>query len=359
MNNKLIVLLTFIIACFFGIMPVFAQLGVGWKVHDAKRPKPTIVTPGSESTQEKAGTAPSDAVVLFDGTDLSAWQRFDGSPAAWKVENGYMEVVEGGGSIKTLEGFGDCQIHIEWSTPIMPNASGQGNGNSGIYLMDHYEIQMLNSFENETYADGQAAAVYGQTPPLVNSSRAPRVWQTYDIIFHRPRFSELGNLRKPATVTVFHNGVLVHYNTEFMGPTDWQDRPPYKQHAEKLPIALQDHGNPMRFRNIWVRDLEQYKRPEAPITNIQYLELTEDDLSDYEGTYSNESGFSLTVKERDGQLGLFFGKSKNFKYLIYPITKYQFSAKYVDSTIDFRLSSRGIDGLTWTMGGTEIKADRE
>jgi len=233
-----------------------AQIDPKWRIHDEARPPPPVVAPGTTSTPEAAGQAPSDAVILFDGRDLSQWMQQDGSPAKWKVENGYFEVVSGSGSIYTRQGFGDCQLHLEYREPLPATGQGQGRGNSGVFLMGLYEIQVLDSYENRTYADGQAAAVYGQYPPLVNASRPPGQWQSYDIVFHSPRFGKDEKLLQPAHLTMFHNGVLVQDNVELSGPTGHRVRPPYKAHAAKLPLFLQDHGNPVRFRNIWIRQLK-------------------------------------------------------------------------------------------------------
>ena len=234
-----------------------AQVDTRWKIHDPDRPVPSVIDPGTASTQETPGRAPSDAVVLFDGKDLSQWvQKKDGSPAKWKVENGYFEVVPKTGDIQTREAFGDCQLHVEFAEPTPPKGESQGRGNSGVFLEGLYETQVLDSYQNKTYADGQAAAIYGQYPPLVNASRPPGQWQTYDILFHGPRFDASGKLTRPARETVFHNGVLVQDNVEPTGPTAHGERPAYKPTPEKLPLALQDHGNPVRYRNIWIRELK-------------------------------------------------------------------------------------------------------
>jgi hypothetical protein len=233
-----------------------AQIDTRWKIHDTGRPQPPVISPGTASTQDSPGRPPSDAVVLFDGKDLSKWAHKDGSAAKWKVENGYAEVVAKTGYLYTREAFGDCQVHVEFIEPTPPKGESQERGNSGVFLMGLYEIQVLDSYENKTYADGQAAAVYGQYPPLVNASRPPGQWQTYDIVFHGPRFDKDGKLLRPARVTVFHNGVLAQDNVEPSGPTAHGKRPPYEAHPEKLPLALQDHNNPIRFRNIWIRDLK-------------------------------------------------------------------------------------------------------
>lgn len=222
-----------------------------WTVHDPDRPVPEIVTPG-----RTAAAAPADAVVLFNGDNLDKWQMSDGSHAAWKCTNGYMEVEKGTGTLQTKDAFGDCQLHIEWAAPADVKGDGQGRGNSGVFLMGLYEVQVLDSYDNKTYADGQAAAVYGQYPPLVNACRPPGQWQSYDIIFHGPRFDKDETLLHPATMTVIHNGVLVQDHVTLTGPTAHKARPPYKLHPEKLPLMLQDHGNPVRYRNIWIRELD-------------------------------------------------------------------------------------------------------
>ncbi len=225
-----------------------------WKIHDRNRPQPPIVTPGDASRQDRP-RPPSDAIILFDGKDLSKWQARNGGPTKWKVENDYFEVVAKTGDIQSTQAFGDCQLHLEWATPNPPRGEDQDRGNSGVYLMGLYEVQVLDSYENKTYPDGQAAAIYGQYPPLVNASRPPGQWQTYDIIFHGPRFDKAGKLLRPALVTVLHNGVLVQDHVTIMGPTEHMKRPPYRAHPDKLPLRLQDHNHPVRFRNIWIREL--------------------------------------------------------------------------------------------------------
>jgi Domain of Unknown Function (DUF1080) len=236
-----------------GYAVVEAQQTTG-KVHDMNRPAPMVVDPGTPSTPDVVGRAPSDAVVLFEGKDLSAWAQKDGSPAKWKVGNGYFETVPKTGYIYTKKAFGDCQLHLEFATPSPAVGQGQDRGNSGVFLMGLYEIQVLDSYNNRTYADGSAAAVYGQYPPLVNASRPPGQWQTYDIVFHAPKFGADGKVTKKARVTVLHNGVLVQDNVEIQGQTS-HDVPEYEAGPEKLPLALQDHNHPVRFRNIWVREL--------------------------------------------------------------------------------------------------------
>jgi len=243
--------LIFLIAAFLLAAPQSVPKIEG-PVHDASRPMPAVVDPGPAGPPVPA---PPGAVVLFDGRDLSAWTDAKGNQAKWKIENGYMEVTAKAGSIQTKSGFGDCHLHVEWAAPAVVQGESQGRGNSGVFLMNRYEVQVLDCFNNKTYADGMTASIYGQYPPLVNACRKPGEWQTYDIIFRAPRFDAEKRLLSPAMMTVFHNGLVVHNNAVLTGPTAHKLRPPYIPHDERLPISLQDHGNPVRFRNIWVKEL--------------------------------------------------------------------------------------------------------
>ena len=231
-----------------------AQPSTRWPIHSTDRPQPPVVKPPANSWTV---APPTDATVLFGGTDLAKWRKDDGNTAGWKVENGYMEVVPGAGEIVTRDAFGDAQLHVEWMSPLPVEGKSQDRGNSGVFLMRRYEVQVLDSYDNVTYPDGQASAVYGQYPPLVNASRPPGEWQTYDIVFRRPRFDAQGKATQPARMTVLHNGVLVQDNVVLSGPTAHTRRPPYEKHDDRLPISLQDHGTRVRFRNIWIRDLER------------------------------------------------------------------------------------------------------
>lgn len=212
------------------------------------KPAPAVVDPG------RAGRPPSDAVVLFDGTDLSAWRGRGGAPQ-WDVADGALTVRPGAGNLTTKQAFGDVQLHIEWRAPGKIVGESQGRGNSGVFLMGLYEVQVLDSWQNPTYVNGQAASVYKQHVPLVNASRAPGEWQTYDIIFTAPRFTDEGALERPAAMTVLHNGVLVQNHVTLEGPTVFRGAPRYEAHADRLPIMLQDHRNEVSYRNIWVREL--------------------------------------------------------------------------------------------------------
>ncbi len=228
---------------------------IQWKTGDRNRPLPKQVTPGKPSTQSQVGTAPSDAIVLFDGKDLSAWQQKNGKAVQWTVENGYFQVKPRSGDIVTKQAFGDAQIHVEWASPTPPEGTDQEPGNSGIYLQSLYEIQVLESYKNKTYPDGQAGAIYCQYPPLVNPALPAGEWQTYDIIFHGARFSSSGELTRLASVTLLFNGVLAQDHANPTGPTDYMKRPPYKPGPDKLPLLLQDHGQAVKYRNIWIREL--------------------------------------------------------------------------------------------------------
>ena len=237
------------------------QPGQPWRVHDPARPKPAIVTPGNAP-----GSAPSDAIVLFDGRDLSQWSHRDANGTmrepTWAVRDGYFET--GKGSLHTRASFGDVQLHVEWAAPAIVAGHSQGRGNSGVFLMGRYEIQVLDSYNNPTYADGQAGAMYGQWPPLANVARKPGEWQTYDIVFEAPRF-ENGKLVKPAFQTVFWNGVVVHNRREATGATVYRNVAQYRPHASELPLMLQDHDNPVRFRNIWIRRLAAYDQQKSKV----------------------------------------------------------------------------------------------
>ncbi|MBI4347214.1 MAG: DUF1080 domain-containing protein [Elusimicrobia bacterium] len=224
--------------------------GSTYRVHDLARPVPPVVKPAAED-----GGPPSDAVVLFDGKDLAAWEGVDRGPARWRVERGVLEIVPGAGNIRSRALLGDCQLHLEWAAPAEVRGDGQDRGNSGVFLMGAYEVQILDGHRNDTYADGSAAAVYGQFPPIVNACRAPGEWQTYDLVWIAPRF-EGERLLQPARLTLFHNGLVVHHGRALLGPTLHEAIGAYAPHPPRGPVELQDHGQPVRFRNIWARSLD-------------------------------------------------------------------------------------------------------
>lgn len=235
--------------------------GGKWHVHDGERPQPRKIDPGTASTQDRPGRPPSDAVVLFDGQGTDRWRDGGGGATKWVVEDGALVCTPGSGMIYSKDEFGDCQIHVEFATPTRIEGSGQGRGNSGVFPFGLYEIQVLDSYDNPTYPDGQASAIYGQYPPLVNASRKPGEWQTYDILFTSPKFHDDGSLAAPAYETILHNGVVVHNHAEVLGPMAHRALPKYARHGAKGPLAFQDHGNPIRYRNIWVRELKGYDQP--------------------------------------------------------------------------------------------------
>ncbi|HTL58462.1 MAG TPA: family 16 glycoside hydrolase [Candidatus Limnocylindrales bacterium] len=327
-----------------------AQPDPNYLDHDRSRPQPAVVTPGTPSTQEQAGKPPSDATVLFDGQDLSQWVSMDGTPTKWISKEGYMECVRGSGYIRTLQNFGDCQLHVEWETPTPPHGEGQGRGNSGVFLgLDRYEIQVLDSFESKTYADGSAGAVYGQYPPLVNATKPPGVWQTYDIVYTAPRFDADGKLLSPVHLNVFLNGVLVQNNVRLTGPTSWLERAPYKAHPEKQPISLQDHGNPVRFRNIWVRELGNPGKKEFTLP----IAL----LDSYTGKYTSAGNNHFAITREDTQL---VASLDGARFVLFAESPTHFFAKTTDVQIEFPSGDKAKpERLIWSVGEGANEAKRE
>jgi len=270
-----------------------------------------------------------------------------------------METVPGAGPIRTVLGFGDVQLHLEWAAPSVAEGNGQGRGNSGVFLMWLYEVQVLDSFENETYADGQAASLYGQFPPLVNASRPPGEWQSYDIVFRRPRFGTDGTLRRPARMTVFHNGILVQDNAKLWGPTNWLRHLPYQVHSDRRPILLQDHSNPVRYRNIWVRELAEPERAQpGPPDNRPVVQLDPDDMERYVGMYGSESQLLARVFRDEDQLFIDFFDDDHIQALI-SHSPTEFSFQWTAGRADFTLDSAGHPvGLRLRMAGVDASGDR-
>jgi len=229
--------------------------GTEWRVHDGKRPQPKVVSAGG-----LIGEAPSDAIILFDGSDFSEWRGESREEVDWLIEGEAMTVPQretyaDWNSIMTKRKFGDVQLHIEWRSPKKVISNSQGRGNSGVFFLGKYEVQILDSFNNKTYADGSASSLYGWMPPLVNASRAPGEWQSYDIIFEAPEFDSAGALKEPAYVTVLHNGVLTQHRQRYIGASSWKEVGTYSPHEAKGSLKLQDHSIPVSFRNIWIREL--------------------------------------------------------------------------------------------------------
>ena len=321
-----------------------AQPDPNWIDHDRDRPQPPVVSPATPSTQVQAGKAPSDATVLFDGSGLSQWASMDGSPTKWIMGDGYMECVKGSGYVRTLQCFGDCQLHIEWATPTPPHGEGQGRGNSGVFLgLDRYEVQVLDSYESKTYADGSAGSIYGQYPPLVNVCLPPGQWQAYDIIYTAPRFDAEGKLLSPVRITVFQNGVLIQNNVRLTGPTGWLDRAPYHAHPVKQPISLQDHGNPVRYRNIWVRELGRPGKREFMLPNAL--------LDRYAGKYD-----PVELTHEGDHLAATLG---GVKFVLFAESPTRFFAKTTDVQIELPADTLGKpDRVTWSVGEGANEAKR-
>jgi hypothetical protein len=320
-----------------------------------ERPRPPVVAPGP---LQLPAAPPSDAIVLFNGRDLSEWRSQEQGPARWEIRDGAMVSVPGSGYIYSARMFGDVQLHVEWSAPVPPRGHGQERGNSGVFLMSKYEIQVLDSYQDETYADGQAAAVYGQYPPVVNACLPPGEWQAFDIAFRRPRFRRDGSLESPARVTVIHNGILVQDNVALWGPTNWLQHLPYEAHPDKLPLALQDHGNPVRFRNIWVRELREWQEPgPRPVGRQEVVNLPPEVLEHYVGRYqaSDTEQYVITL-ERD-QLRARFFRPQTIELV--PRSRTEFDLRWTAARLVFDLAEDGRpSGVTFHVGGSTRHARR-
>lgn len=341
----------FVFSCAVLAAAAAAQSPARWKAHDMSRPRPAKVV----SRMQLPVAPPSDAVVLFDGGDLAQWRAADGGAAKWIVKDGNMEAVAGGGPIYTRRGFGDVQLHIEWAAPTPGRGKGQGRGNSGVFLMGTYEIQVLDSYENVTYADGQAGAVYGQYPPLVNAARPEGEWQAYDIVFRRPRFKPDGSVLQPARVTVLHNGILVQDNSEVWGPTSWLQHLPYESHPDRLPLSLQDHGNPVLYRNIWLRELdEEPRRGPAEYGTKPLVSFTPEILDRYTGEYFDGN----RIFRKGSTLYVVFGLLPPIELL--PHSEEEFSLRWTAARIVFDLDAEGSPtAMTFHIGGEERRAKKQ
>ena len=326
-----------------------------WLAHDMNRPRPPVVTPGKLSLPVPP---PSDAISIFDGTDLSQWRDAEGGPAKWRVRDGYMESVPDSGYIFSAGKFGDIQLHVEWATPTPASGRGQGRGNSGIFLMGLYEVQVLDSYQNETYTDGQAGAIYGQHPPLVNACLPPGEWQSYDIAFRRAHFHEDGTVARPARITVFQNGVLVQDNVTIWGPTTWLQHRAYERHAEKLPLSLQDHGNPVRYRNIWLRELPELAEPgglaEQPASTVS---LSREQLEKFAGTYGTPTGDVIEIRLKDKHLQVHMKTGQVIELV--PLSSTEFAMRFTAGKIVFTVQPSGeVTGFTMHLGGEKYPISR-
>ncbi len=323
-----------------------------WRQHDVRRPKPPVVEPAESAV---AARPPKDAILLFSGANLDEWKSSHGGPAGWKVAGGILETVPGTGQIETKRAFGDIQLHIEWAAPNPPHGSGQSRGNSGIFLMGQFEIQVLDSYKADTYSDGQAGAIYGQFPPLFNASRPPGEWQSYDIAFRRPRFDASGKLLEPARVTLFHNGILVQNNEEPIGPTSWLKAFPYSsEQGERGPIALQDHDHPVHFRNIWVRELPERPAPTASdLARPKIVTLPTTVLDQYAGQYylnSKPDAPKVTITREEGHLVITF-PFRPQPLVMEPISETEFDMPFTDGRFTFRKNDQGkVTGVHFKIG---------
>jgi Domain of Unknown Function (DUF1080) len=325
-----------------------------WRQHDIRRPKPPVVEPPGNPV---AAPAPKDAVILFDGTNLDAWQAEGGGPARWQVTDGFLEIAPGTGPIESKGKFGDVQLHVEWASPNPPGGTGQDRGNSGIFLMGLYELQVLDSYQAETYADGQAGAIYGQYPPLFNASRPPGEWQTYDIAFRRPRFDKNGKVQEPARVTLIHNGILIQNNEELFGSTTWLLSLPYEAHGDRGPIQLQDHGHRVRYRNIWLRNLPE--RPEPTVKDLERprtISLAPEALDALTGQYAmgpEKDAPRVSITRSEGHL-LFKLPFRPTPLELQPISPTGFVMPDTDGRFDFHKDGQGrVTGVLFTIGDGE------
>jgi hypothetical protein len=301
--------------------------------------------------------APKDAVVLFDGSNLDSWRSTEGGAARWKVADGHFEVVPGTGSIETTAKFGDVQLHVEWASPSPPVGNSQDRGNSGIFLMGKFELQVLDSYKADTYADGQAGAIYGQYPPLANASRPPGEWQTYDVAFRRPRFDSSGKLLEAARITLIHNGILVQNNEEPWGGTNWLDSAPYDGMGDRGPIELQDHDHPVRFRNFWVRELPERPAPPAAYPDRpRTISLPEAELDPLTGQYAmgnRPDAKPVVISRGDGNL-LFKMAARPRPVVMLPVSSSEFVLPHADARFTFQRDEKGtVTGVLFRVGDGE------
>ncbi len=311
---------------------------IGWRQHELKRTRPPVIDPGPA---HPSVPAPRDAVVLFDGTNLDGWQSASGGQADWTVADGAMTVKPGAGAIRTKKEFGDCQLHVEWASPKPVRGKGQDRGNSGIFFMGMFEVQVLDSYKADTYADGQAGAIYGQFPPIFNASLPPGEWQTYDIAFRRTRFDETGKLLEPARLTVIHNGVVVQNNEELLGQTNWLRYMPFEP-GEKGPIELQDHSHPVKFRNMWLRELPGRPLPTpADLVRPAKISLTPAELEKYVGSYDLGSKGAIAKVAREGDHLTVTLPFRKFPLVAEPVAEHVFQLPFTDGRFTFKSDASG------------------
>ncbi|CAN5672347.1 hypothetical protein BH11BAC3_BH11BAC3_03620 [soil metagenome] len=327
---------------------------VQWKVHDMNRPRPQVIEP---LNQNLPTPAPAGAIILFKAGDISAWKGSDSSGTPkWKLANDYMEIVPGTGAITSKERFGDIFLHAEWASPDDTTKHGQDRGNSGIYFMGKYEIQVLDSYQADTYADGQAGAIYAQYPPLFNACKPRGEWNAYDIAFRAPRFAKDGSLLSPARITVLHNGILIQDNMAYRGPSSWLKFYPYEAHADKLPITLQEHNGKVRFRNIWVLPIPALATPPEGYGD-KTITVADADLDKYTGTYERANqNAPILVTKKDGKLYAdFFWRKGDLQLL--PIAENEFALKETAGVVSFKMDASGVaTSLVFRLGGDDMPA---
>lgn len=331
-----------------GPAPRIAPPASSWRQHDMDRPQPPRVEPGA---------VPADAIELIDPS-LGAWTHADGSPARWTHDGDALVIVPGTGDLQTRRSLGDLQLHMEWMPAREPQRTGQNRSNSGLVLMGgRYEIQILDSWESTTYADGRAAAIYGQFPPLADATRPPDEWQTFDLFFRRPRLDASGTVIEPARLTLLHNGVLVQNNEALVGETVWLQSLPYDEpHPEAGPLSLQDHGSPVRIRSLWVREIPERLAPPPGYDDLTTVMLSDRQLDRLVGTYTRPND-AYTIARRGDGLELSFPWRPEVVMPMRPLSPTRFQLAHTAGTLEFMLDDAGTPlELVFTMGGSTWRA---
>ncbi len=338
--------------------PSPAPRASAWLQHDLTRPAPPRVEPAPSRWPTPV---PPDATVLMsaDGGSLDAWESPDGGPAPWTVTDGAVVIAPGTGPIQTKASFGDLQLHIEWMAADEPQKTNQDRSNSGVFFLDgDYEVQILDTYENRTYADGMASAIYGQFPPLANALRPSNEWQAYDIFFRGPRFDDEGTLEEPARLTVLQNDILVQNNELLAGRTIWLESLPYEPRSRTGKIQLQDHGSPVRFRNLWVRETPEREGPPTGYSQFEATALTDEQMDRLVGTYDRGSGDLLLIERTDDRLGMSMPWRPGVLRMI-PLSPTLFQLANTAGQLTFDLDGAGHPaGLTFEMGGGTYQAVR-
>lgn len=322
----------YLAACLFLIFTVFDS-DAQWKVNDMSRPLPPVVTTGNNGI-------PSDAEILFNGTDISKWRNVNGTEASWKIIDSCLVAAKAWNDIRTLRNYGDCQLHLEFMISVPVHGENNMRGNSGVVLMGKYEVQIMDSYRFETFPDGQNAAIYGQSPPLVNASLPPDQWQTFDIFFKSPGFDDKGKLTSPAKITMLHNGFLVHHDLELAGQSSWLGKLRYEKHPRKLPVVLQSHVQPVRFRNIWIRDLGSLNVNPYTKKEVYEITLPEDQMAEYDGIYDwTDSLQPAVIRDKRNYLEAFLPGKAERDLIAYD--KDRFYAEGIDLWFEFIRDNAG------------------